>query len=415
MKLNIKERLLGLIRNNWQMKLVSLLLSLVVWFLICEYVDPESVKSISNLKINVQYEGSVPEQEGLGIMTTIEDTLDIRVSGSRDTIALMNSNKITASLDMSNVTRGGEYDLPIKVDMGGQNLKLIEQSIDTVKVRFDENIVSNIPVNVTVTGSVAEGFILEEPTMLNNVVRVTGPKSIVETIVSAEIEIKQDAFVETTTYSNQSYTFVDKDKKVVPMTFLSVNVETTDVIVTVVKEKTIPLSVAIVNSSGGMDHAFCTAKIEPEFITVTGNSEVIDKLNTIDLGVIDVSEKTENFETTIAVVLPNGVKNINNIETVKVSVAFNDIQTKSLRVSNIRLDNLPEGTKAAIQERNLSIKVRGMVDDIKQLSENNVSLVADVQNKVLPKGTNRLTVTVVYPDELKVGTVGKYQITVVVS
>ena len=169
------------------------------------------------------------------------------------------------------------------------------------------------------------------------------------------------------------------------------------------------------NSSGGLDSSFCVAKVEPESITISGNEEVLEKINAVDLGVIDVAERTENFETSLPVVLQNGVKNINNLETVKVSVTFNDVQTKTIRVKKLTLDNLPDGTDAKIQETELTIKVRGMAEDLKQLNENNVSVIADVRNQVLPNGTNRITAVVDFPDNLKVGAVGKYQLTVVVS
>lgn len=410
----LKEKIVGLFRNEWQLKLLSLLLAILIWFLICEYVDPDTDTAVSNIKISVNYEGSVPQKEGLGIMTAIEDTVSVRVSGSRDTIALMNPNKITASLDLSKVTRSGEYDLPVKIDLGGQNISLVSQSIETVKVRFDKNVVSNIKVNVKVSGGVADGYILEEPTMLNNYVTVTGPEALVNTISSAEIEIVQEQFLETNTFSC-SYTFVDSDGNEVPKTFLQMDVETIDVTVSVVKEKTVPLTVSIVNSSGGNDSAFCTAKIEPETITITGNAEVLDAINAIDLGVIDVAERNNSFDTSVTVVLPNGVKNVNNVETVKVSVTFTDVQTKTFSVSNISLQNLPDGSEAHVYESSILITVRGIPADIKRLTAEEIMVVVDVRNQVLPSGTNRISAHVVFPDDYNVGAVGKYQLTVVVS
>ncbi len=410
----IREKLIGLFRNEWQLKLLSLLLAILIWFLICEYVDPETDVSVSNIKISVNYEGSVPQKEGLGIMTTIEDTLSVKVSGSRDTIALMNPDKITAYLDLSKVTRSGEYDLPVKVDLGSQNLTVVSQSISTIKVKFDKNIVANIKVNVKVSGDVAAGYILEEPTMLNNYVTVTGPAALVDTLSAADIEIVQNHFVETNTFSC-SYTFVDKNGDEVPKTFLTTDVETIDVTVSVVKEKTVPLTVSIVNSSGGKDSAFCTATVQPETITITGNAEVLDAINAIDLGVIDVAERNNSFDTSITVVLPNGVKNVNNVETVKVSVKFSNVQTKTFTVRNIELQNLPDGTTAKIYESSILITVRGIPDDIKRLKADDIAVVVDVKNQVLPSGTNRLSANVVFPDEYNVGAVGKYQLTVVVS
>lgn len=414
---DFKSKLINFFRVDWQLKLLSLLLAIVFWFLICEYVDPDTDTSVSNIKIVAQYEDSVPEKEGLGIMTSIDETVSIRVSGSRDTVALMDHNKITATLDMSNVTKSGEYDLPVRINLGNQNLKLVSQSVDTVRVQFDTNKVVNIKVNVDVTGEVADGYILEAPTMLNNFVTVTGPAAIVDTIASAEVKIVQDKFLETSTLTCE-YTFVDQNGAEVPKTFLKIeeDMKTVSVTVPVVKEKTVPITANIINSSGGKDSSFCTVKVEPETITVTGNAEVLDALNAISLGDIDVAEKKENFETTMKVVLPDGVKNVNNVESVKVSVVFNDdVQSRVFTVSNVRLTNLPSGTNAKISERNLQITVRGIAQDIARLKSEDLQSVVDVQNKVLPVGSNRMAATVYFPEDYMVGVVGKYQLTVVVS
>lgn len=407
-----RQKLVAFVRINWQLKLISLLLSVFTWFVICEYVDPETSVPVSNITISVDYEGSVPQKANLGLMTVIDQTVDVRVSGSRDTVALMDPKKITASLDLSNVTQSGEYDLPVLIDLGGQNLTKEEQSVDTVRVRFDTNRVANIKVNVKVSGGVPEGLLLEDPTLLNNFIVVTGPTTIVDTIASAEVEIKQDMFTSTNTFKCD-YIFIDKEGKVVDKTFLSMDVETLNVTVPVVKEKTVPLSVTIINSSGGSDGAFCAATIEPKNIKITGSVETLDALNAIDLGVIDVAEKTESFTTPITVVLPNGVKNVDNVETAKVSVTFNDVQTKTIRVKNLKLENLPDGSKARISESSITVKVRGIAEDVNKLDENNISVIVDYAQAGNVEGTNRLNAVVVFPEKLKVGAVGKYQLTVV--
>lgn len=419
MKLKLKEylnifrqKLVTFLSVNWQLKLVSLLLSVFTWFVICEYVDPDTSVPVSNIKISVDYEGSVPQKANLGIMTVIDQTVDVRVSGSRDTVALMDPKKITASVDLSNVTQKGEYDLPVIVDMGGQNLTKEEQSIDTIRVQFDTNRVANVKVNVKISGGVPEGLMLDDPTLLNNFIVVTGPTTIVDTIVSAEVEIAQDEFSSTNTFKCD-YVFVDKDGNVVDKTFLSMDAETLDITVPVVKEKTLPLSVNIINSSGGSDSAFCTATISPKTIKITGSVETLDALNAIDLGVIDMAEKTEDFTTSMTVVLPNGVKNVDNVETAKVTITFNDVQTKTVRVKNLKLENVPDGAKARISETSITVKVRGIAEDINKLNENDISVVVDYAQAGNVEGTNRLKAVVVFPENLKVGAVGKYQLTVV--
>ena len=414
MSSHLKEKIIGFFRNEWPLKLISILLAIVSWFLICEYVDPETDTMVNNIAIQVNYEDSVPQKEGLGIMTLVEETVSVNVSGSRDTIALMDPNKITAYLDLSNVTRSGEYDLPVKISMGDQNIALQDQSIETIKVKFDKNIVKSIKVNASASGDVADGFILEEPTMLNNYVTVTGPQEIVDKIASAEVKIQQEQFLETSTF-NCEYMLVDSDGKEVPKTFLTMDVETVDVTVAVVKEKSVPFAVSIVNTSGGNDKAFCEAVINPQNILVSGNAEVLDSINAIDLGVIDVAEQGEDFETTLTVVLPNGVKNVENIETVKVSIKFKDVQQRSFDIKKLVLLNLPDGTDAKIKESELTVKVHGLPADIKALKASDIKVVADVKGQVLSPGTHRLSALIDFPDEANVGAIGKYQLTIVVS
>lgn len=419
MMIKIKEflkefNLINLFRNNWQIKLLSVLLAFILWFFICEYVDPDTTTWASDINISVNYDGSVPQKENLGIMTVVDQKVDVRVSGSRDTIALMNRQKITATLDLSNVTQSGEYDLPVLIDLGNQNLTKVEQSIDTVRVRFDTNKVSNVKVNVKVEGKVPDGLIREEPIMLNNYIVVTGPASIVDTIVSAEVEIKQDSFVQTGNFKCD-YVFVDKDGAVVEKTFLIIddNMKTLDITVPVVKEKVVPLSVEIINSSGGSDSLFCSAVVLPKEIKISGSAETLDSYNAISLGTIDVAEKHENFETSMAIVLPNGVKNVDGIEDAKVSIQFNDVQTRSFEVENIELHNVPSGTKAKVSEKKLTIKVRGIAEDINKLNAKDITLVVDYAQADAAKGTKRMNAVVVFPKDLKVGAVGKYQLTVV--
>ena len=85
-----KEKFIGFFRNNWQLKLLSLGLAIVSWFIICEYVDPDTDKMVNDIVIAVNYEDSIPQKAGLCLMTEVDDTVSVRVSGSRDTIALMN-------------------------------------------------------------------------------------------------------------------------------------------------------------------------------------------------------------------------------------------------------------------------------------------------------------------------------------
>lgn len=425
--MKIKDRFIGFLKNNWQLKLVSVLLAIVVWFLICEYVDPVTEKQIDNIKISLNYENSVPQSEGLGIMTTIDKTVSIKVSGSRDTIALMDRKKITASVDLSGVTRSGEYDLPIVIDFGRQNLELMDQSLDSVKVKFD--IIESKPVNVKVevNGSVPDGFSLKDPTVKpDDIINVKGPKAILDTIKEARVSITQEKFNVTRTFSKCQYEFLDENGEIVPKTFLTADEENVEVTVTVVQQKTIPLIVEIKNTGGGsantsstdsssMDRALYDINITPKEVTVQGSSEVLENLNSISVGSYDVfSGETIVREESISSSL-NGVTVVGDVTTAKVTITPYDLPTKTIMVNKISIENLPKDKKAEIQEKEVAVRVRGFAEDLEKLSAANVSLIADARQLV--EGSNTVSVSVILPDDLKVGVFGekKYEVTVVIS
>ncbi len=412
-----KKTIGAVIYNNWQLKLISLMLSIVIWFLICEYVDPDTSRTIENIPIAVDFEGSVPESEGLAVMTVVDKTVSVRVSGSRDAIALMNPATITAALDLRNVTHSGEFDLPIMVDLGNSNLKLESQSLKSLKMKFDKTVLSSVKVNVNVSGEVAKGYVLKEPSLLNTHVEVTGPKEIVDTIVSAEVYIEQDLFTETIT-NKYGFELVDRDGEVVESPFLKTNLETIEATVSVKRQKTVPFDVNLINSSGGTVNSLCTVEFSPASITLIGGVDALADYNTHFLGDIDLAEVTDKqYETTFTVKLQsNDIENADNITDVKVTVKFNEtVTTAKFNVKNFVLQNVPDELSLTIpkdtREKGVDITVRGLPEAIAALKEKDIRIIVDAGNKTLANGKNRLSIWVEFPDGAVVGAVGKYELT----
>lgn len=408
------KRFLNFFRNEWPLKLISLLLGVVIWFLICEYVDPTTEVSVRNIPITVDYDDPSLEAQGLAIATVVDEMVDIQVSGSRDTLALMDRTRITASLNLSEVNASNSYNLPVDINAGGQSITVTEKSVETIEVQIDKRTEANIKVNVTVSGSVPDGYIREAPIMLSDYINVSGPESVVSTIVSAEIMLDEALENKTVTFPAHSYIFVDEEGNEVPKTLLRTNVDTIDVTIPVVKKKTVPLTVKLVNNTGGTPDAFCSYTIEPQTITISGGDEALDTINAIELSVIDVAELTENFETVFDVVAPSGVKNVDDVKTAKVTVNFTDSQTRTFQVERFELQNVPDGIGASVTEKNISITVRGLPADLQRLSAGDIKVVVDMKNES-GNGNVSKTATVEFPDGFNVDAVGKYQLTVVVS
>ena len=82
----MKNKLLSLwhfISDNWVLKLVSLLLAMIIWLIIVQYVNPDDTRSLDNIRINLNLEDSVPVGEGLVLVTDFDESTSIKYTASR--------------------------------------------------------------------------------------------------------------------------------------------------------------------------------------------------------------------------------------------------------------------------------------------------------------------------------------------
>ncbi len=401
------------LKNNWGSKLFSFLLALVAWFVIVQ-ANPEDTRKILDVKIDINTEDSVPAGEGLVLVTDYDDTLDITYRATRDVISMLNVDKITAYVDLSSATKSGEYKFPVKIDTGGQNIQIIDQSVKEAVLKFEKSATAQVKINVIAQGDVAKGYVKNDPVCVPNIINIEGPESKVSKISSAEIKISEKEFTETKVY-NCEYDFVDAEGNVISKDYIKADAEKVDVTVNILQTKNIPLSATLVNSSGGFEGNFATITIDPATITVAGGADVIDTLNSYDLGTIDVSEKLDDFSQEYVVSLQNGIKNVDGINSVLVDVKFGDVRTKSITFNNFTIENLAKGQKAVVVDKTLNVTFRGLASDIEKINSSNVKIVVDFQKKKQTKGRNSVSVYALIPEECKVGVLGKYQLTVDIS
>ncbi len=76
--------------------------------------------------------------------------------------------------------------------------------------------------------------------------------------------------------------------------------------------------------------------LRAQAVTLSGDSTVLDGLNSIQLEPIDLSTLPSNDETVErAILIPNEAKNVSGEETVSVRITIKGKQIKTLRTTNI--------------------------------------------------------------------------------
>ena len=111
---------------------------------------------------------------------------------------------------------------------------------------------------------------------------------------------------------------------------------------------TLPLSVSIINSSGGNDSKFAIIETEPQSIIIGATEDILSAINSIELGVIDMAEisTTEGIEKEFDLSLPNGAKAFDAPAKVTVKISYPELVTKTFNVKNFSVINSPSAALA---------------------------------------------------------------------
>ncbi len=99
--------------NNKFVMVLSILLSVILWFAIYLDQKPNSNWMINGIPVSVNYENSIAQDLGLEIVGEVPITVDVTVNGKRYKIVNLDESNFRAQVSLSSVNRAGEYTLPI--------------------------------------------------------------------------------------------------------------------------------------------------------------------------------------------------------------------------------------------------------------------------------------------------------------
>lgn len=394
-------------------KILALLLALVasigLWFYVVTVVNPNDKTRISGVKVRIVGTSELMNS-GL-ILTGGEDqTVDVEISGRRSDLKELNSSSLEAIADVSNIDRAGLYEVSWTLDppstVASGDIKLVNTNSNKVKVKISEyNERPAIPVEVEYIGEPAENYIRSDATLSVETLSVSGPAEEVTDIVKAVVTVDL-ADVQENVSVDAQYRFLDGQGQELTMSqYVTVSEPTVRVSVPVQRYKQVTLKVKM-TAGGGATDKDTECEITPPTIIVTGSDEAIEKMpDELEILTINLEDVTEATDWTIKPDLPVGVTNRASETSVKISLHFKGLKTKSFTVPCAEIERINDVTTLAFAEQSVVIQVRGKVAAVDALKLSDVRVIADMTNSYDPT-TKRLTLRVTLPSSTTAGVIG---------
>lgn len=288
-------------QRNIAPKMLSILFAVVFWLYVMDQVNPEMVKTIPDVKVEMLNVESV-QNEGMVIMGDKEFYVDVKLKGRRSEVIKVTANDLLITADLEGFQKGTN-NIMLSSKIFVSNVTIETLSMNSIKIYLDRIVEVAKSVKIEYVGTLAENYTTGDLSVTPQEVTVKGPESLVNSISSIRGQL------DLTEVSNQlakeiPVTPVDMDGNVVNGVELGKNYVTVQI--GIYKLSNIPVEILTANE---VAEGYKLVKMEvlPAVITIRGNEEIVSVVESIKTEEVNLLGLTETTELEVALSLPEGI------------------------------------------------------------------------------------------------------------
>lgn len=401
------------ILRNWGLKLISLVIAFMLWYLAVSTDDPKETRPFSNIPV-VLRNAELLEQENK--VYEIQGSIFTRVSvrAPRSVIEQLRASDIVAEADMNMLTDINT--IAITCSVPNYEVESVSCNPAVLKLSIEEKSTRWLRVQPTTTGDVAEGYVIVGTKIDQNRIEISGPKSLVETVSYAGLRVDVTGATGTQT-ANAEIILYDADGNIIESESLHKTVNQIRMEVEVLPAKDVPVELSYTGVPSQKYMATGRVVCDPETIKIAGSALALANITKISIpeDELDITGATGNVEKVINIrdYLPNNTRfadtNFNGRVTATVYVEPLRERTMLIPEERIAIYGIPDKMIAshALPGQSYKLTISGLADVLSGLDVTDVSCIVDIDEwmeeenmKKLAPGTYAIPVKVTLPKDV---------------
>ncbi len=286
------------------LKVLSFVIAVVLWFYVILVIDPSVDITIKNIPLRYVNQGVLLER-GLSLVEDPDLTVELKIRGSRKKIANIDNKNIYATVDLANMTKVGNFTVPISVSVPYEYEEIVNKKPNNATIFIDKIVTVEHSIRVETLGNVAAGYVAGMPEISIDSVKLKGASSLVEKVKGVGVTLDFDGRSGEINDRERLY-FIDSDgnrfnSEDSIYQSVSIDVDTVEVKCPVMKVKTVPVEISpIPNRSYSIT-------IVPSSITIAADNKVLDGITKITAYIADVNALITEGSCQATLVIPDGV------------------------------------------------------------------------------------------------------------
>ncbi len=373
--------------NNLLLKILSLVIAFILWFVVINIDDPVDEKSFSNIKINMVNTNVLTDQNKVYEVIDDTDTVRVRVEASRSLLDNLSASDIIAEADFSNVTANGTVAITYYSLRSNDEIRSITGSIDKVKLNIEDRKSKRLMLKTETVGEPEDGYIVGTPNMDQNRVEVSGPESVISRISSAVLRVDvSDSTSAISTYAD--ILLYDVDGKQVSTASVTMNATSVKVTVPILVTKEVPIEVETMGVPAEGYKATGEVTQSVDSVTIAGDEKTIAGISKIVIPAsdLDITDDTQNLVKTYSIkrFLPDDVTVIDDVNKITVTVYIEALQEEVFKISaeQIHVVGVPEGYTVSLDENvdEFNLYLSGLEADFDDIDSSKIQGYIQIDN-----------------------------------
>ena len=376
----------GFVKDNLQWMIASLALAFGLWIIAVLQTDPVQEREFL-LQQPVEY------QYDADMLITTEETgnPNVTIRAPRSVLDSLRSEQISVFVDLHGRVSGDyEIDLQARLDEGirGEVVRIDPPEVDVV---IEQVASRRIPIRISITQEPPSGYSYPPPTCTLSEVTARGPAASLDGLTAvARLNLTEERNPVTISTNLLS---IDSEGSFVSGVVLEPHQVDCDVEISQ-REGVTELSVVPeVQGFPPAGYIYEGYEFEPRTVIVTGSTTTIRELNgVVSTEAIDLTGATSNFERTVSVELPEGVRLLPVTQTINVSITIGTVPgSRQYEGVTVEVEALNPGLEVELLPNIVTVLVVGPQPILEQLNRNNLRVVVNLKDFV--PGTYQVTAT----------------------
>ncbi len=369
-------------------QIACLICSVGLWVVIMVKTNPILDDTIKNVPVTIKNLSAL-ESSNMVLMNSDKDnfSVNIKVKGTGEQLGKINKNDFTAYIDVLGL---GEGTRNVKVEVSGPNEIEIGEHYPSQIACVVESVVSRVmDVDIQYEGSQAQDYFRASGTSNPSSVKITGPRSIVDSAKSAIATINVDGAKDAVVKTVPVRIYNGTDTEI----FMSVPTDNVEVSVPIYPTKYVNIMPNIIGEPLE-GYELVDTSVSPSRVKIAARRDILDSIKELEIEELDIADEYHNVLSSRKILNDSGFMILGLDKDPIVNVVIEKIIQKELtyKIDEIEFANAKDGYEVDLSNMDISViaTIEGATSAVNNFNKDELKMTVDLSQASL--GNNQVTI-----------------------